>query len=64
MESEVRNNNNKLNEIHSVVTNGLRDKTSDNYERIKALDNRLWVLLSGVTISIGLQVVFYLVGGS
>jgi len=62
MEDEIRENHTKINDIHRVVMNGLRDKTSDNHDRIKALDNRLWVLLSGVTVSIGLQVVFYMVG--
>ena len=60
VEENAKENNEKTHEIHRIVTNGLVQRVNDNYERIKSLDNRLWALLTGVSLSIGLQIVFYL----
>lgn len=51
----------RVREIHSVVTNGLKERVYEHSERIKALDNRLWLLLSGIGVSIALQIVFQVI---
>ena len=50
----------KVDEMHAVVTNGLKDKVKENNDRIKALDGRLWGLMGGIILSVALQVVFKL----
>lgn len=49
---------NKVDEIHAIVTNGLKDKVKENNDRIKSLDNRIWFLMTGVVLSVGLQILF------
>lgn len=51
----------RVREIHAVVTNGLRDRVYENSEKIKGLDNRLWLLLSGLGLSIALQIIFQVI---
>ena len=50
-----------VNQMNATLNNGVKEKSMENNERIKALDNRLWVLMSGVFLSIALQVLFQVV---
>ena len=46
----------KVNDIHSIVMNGLKDSVQNNKEQIKALDRKIWYIMSGVVVSILLQI--------
>lgn len=60
IEVETKSNNDKLHDIHRIVTNGLMEKVNKNCDRIESLDNRLWYLMGGVMLSIVLQIMFQL----
>jgi len=50
----------KVDDIHTIVTNGLQNNVKANREDIKALDNKVWYIMSGVIVSILLQIVLRL----
>jgi hypothetical protein len=61
MEATLDKTNELVHQIHSVVNNGLKEKTKENNNRIKSLDNRLWLLLTGVVLGIITQIVIGLI---
>ena len=58
VEANNKENSDKLNDVHRIVTNGLVNKVYDNHEWLKRLDNRLWALMGGIVLSILLQILF------
>jgi len=58
LESEYDTIDGKVDTIIAIVTNGLKDSVQDTKEQVKKIDNRVWLLLAGVIVSIGMQVLF------
>lgn len=64
VESLAERQDKKINEMHAIITNGLTNRVKENHERLNRFDNRLWVLLSGVGLSIALQIMFFVMRGT
>lgn len=61
LDNDAKDTKQTVHTIHRIVSNGLQDKVKENNERIKALDNRVWLLMTGVFLSIALQILFQVV---
>lgn len=60
-EDKLEDLDKKVDEIHSVVTNGLRENVGEIKERMHALESRMWVMMGTITFGLLASIVLQLV---